>query len=83
MYEQVYNQLDSFKHFIANHEQIIPGKQEKIKDFLYYFERVLKAKLKEDNESVAFLHQQLTKKSDRHFFSWLAEKAERLTAAKK
>lgn len=82
MYEQVYNQLDSFKHFIANHEQIIPGRREKIKDFLFYFERVLKAKLKEDDESVAFLHQLLTKKSDRQFFNWLAEKAQSLETAK-
>ncbi|NOS85289.1 MAG: hypothetical protein HOP31_09130 [Ignavibacteria bacterium] len=83
MYEQVYNQLDSFKHFITNHEQIIPGRREKIKDFLYYFERVLKAKLKEDEESVGFLHQELTKKNDRQFFNWLTQKAEKLSNTKK
>jgi len=76
MYEQVYNQLDSFKHFITNHEQIIPGRRVKIKDFLFYFERLLKAKLKEDEESAAFLLQQLTKKPDRQFFNWLRRKGE-------
>ncbi len=83
MYEQVYNQLDSFKHFITNHEQIIPGRREKIKDFLFYFERVLKAKLKEDDESVVFLFRELSQKSDTQFFKWLTQKAEKLKNSKK
>ena len=78
MYEQIYNQLDSFKHFISNHELILPGKKEKIRDFINLYERVLKARLNEDKDSAVFLCNELSAKEDKQFFGWLALKAERL-----
>lgn len=78
MYEQIYNQVDSFKHFIANHELLQPARKNKIKDFILYFERILKAKLKEDTESAEYQKELLYKKPDRQFFKWLILKAEEL-----
>jgi hypothetical protein len=78
MYENIYNQLDSFKHFITNHELILPAKRKKIRDFINLFERLLKAKLNDDKESVVFLLNELSAKKDKQFFGWLTEKAERI-----
>ena len=78
MYEQIYNQIDSFKHFITNHELLLPARRNKIKDFIMYYERVLKAKFKDDKESAGYLTEGLNKKTDKQFFKWLLQKAEEL-----
>jgi hypothetical protein len=77
-YEQIYNQLDSFKHFITNHELVFPTKRKKIKDFIKLYEKVLKATLKEDADTGEFLYKELSAKDDKQFFKWLLMKAEHI-----
>ncbi len=74
MYEQIYNQLDSFKHFISNHELILPSKREKIREFILLYEKVLKARLNDDSESLIFINKELNTKRDKQFFGWLIDK---------
>lgn len=78
MYEQIYNLLDSFRHFISKNELILPAKKEKIRIFILLYEKVLKAKLNDDKESIIFLYKELASKKDRQFYGWLTRKAEEL-----
>gem|GEM_PF-986916 len=78
IYEQLYNQIDSFKHFIAKHELIQPSRKNRIREFVLYFEKLLKAGLNNDMESIGYIAEQLQKKNDSYFFRWLLVKAEEL-----
>lgn len=75
MYENIYNQLDSFKHFITNHEHITTATRKKLKDFVKYYVKLVKAILNEDKIAAALIHRELHAKADKQFYKWLAEKA--------
>lgn len=81
-YEQIYNQLDSFKHFVSNHELITPTRRKKIRDFINIFEKVLKAFLKDDSESAEFLYNELSAKDDQQFYEWLTKKANNIRSSR-
>jgi hypothetical protein len=81
LYEEVYAQVDSFKHFITNNEQIIPSRKKKIKDFIRYYEKLLRVSLNHDRDSAAILNNELMSKDDRQFFDWLIKKTEMVNSA--
>ena len=78
-FEQIYSLIDSFKHFITNHEFIFSARREKLKDFLNFYEILFRAVNRNDRESIEILYKKLLQKKDLEFYSWLLKKAKHYT----
>lgn len=74
-FENIYSLIDSFKHFISNHEFIFSVRRKKLKDFINLYEILFKSAERNDRESIEILYKKLLQKEDLEYYSWLLSKA--------